>query len=307
VSSLFLFGAGASFGSGACTPYPPPLGSQLFLALQAAGGIAATVDAELAAAFVRNFEDGMDLFWARRNEDTTRLLRDMARYFAPFEPLPGNYYGELLSILGSTRRKAVLVTTNYDLLIEHSVVQAGLLVAYGGPPVPKHNVPVLKIHGSCNFLPNLLPRQISGIRFDLSQSSDVSVVEAAVKPARNVQEIIAFCGREDSIAPALAMYSQSKQALYCRDFIQAQRSAWLDALADAARAYVVGLGIHLTDRHIWEPLARSRIPLFYVGREPDEFVTWAKSSKRRKSYVLAESFAEAVPKIAAHHRFRLSR
>lgn len=203
MSSLFLFGAGASFGSGPCAPHPPPLGDQLFPALQAAGGIAATVEADLANAFA-NFEVGMDRFWAERNTQTTELLRDMARFFAPFEPLPGNCYGRLLQILGGTRRKSIMVTTDYDLLIEHAVIQAGLLVTYGGLPAPESNIPILKIHGSCNFLPNLQGGQITGISFDLSRSGGGSILNASVMVARSAGEIIDFCNRETSIAPALA-------------------------------------------------------------------------------------------------------
>lgn len=304
MSSVFLFGAGASYGSGPCIPNPPPLGTQLFSALQSAGGVAATVDIELANAFVCDFEKGMDRFWAERNTQATELLRDMARFFAPFEPLPGNQYLELLRVLGGTRKKAIMVTTNYDLLIEHAVVQSGLLVTYGGLPAADRNIPILKIHGSCNFLPDLQARQISGISFDLSQSTGGSIIEAGVRPARSSREIIDFCDREDSIAPALAMYSPSKQVLFCRGFIKAQQQAWLDALTAAARIYVIGLRVHPVDEHIWGPLAEARAPIHYVGREPDDFIAWAATMGRRSAYVLADSFEGAIPSIALHHGYR---
>ncbi|MHB1619916.1 MAG: hypothetical protein ACYCTY_08055 [Sulfuricella sp.] len=303
MSSVFLFGAGASYGSGPCAPSSPPLGAQLFPALQATGGVAATVDADLAAAFVRDFEVGMDRFWAERNTQTTEFLRDIARFFAPFEPLPGNLYLELLRVLGGTKKKSVMVTTNYDLLIEHAVMQSGLLVTYGGLPAPERNIPILKIHGSCNFLPNLQPRQFSGVSFDLSQSKGGSIIEAEVKPARSSREIIDFCDREDSIAPALAMYSPSKQVLFCKGFIQAQQQAWLTALSAAARIYVIGLRVHLVDEHIWSPLAKARAPIHYVGREPDDFMAWAHISGHRSAYVLANSFEGAIPRIAMHHGY----
>lgn len=304
MSSLFLFGAGASYGSGPCIPGPPPLGSQLFAALQAAGGVANTVGAELAETFVVDFEAGMDRFWKEHNTLTTELLRDMARFFAPFEPLPGNCYSELVKVLGGTRKKAVMVTTNYDLLIEHAIVKAELLVTYGGLPAPERNIPVVKIHGSCNFLPDLRPLQITGIGFDLSQSDGGSVMDANVVPAHSAREIIDFCNREDSIAPALAMYSPTKRVLYCRRFIEAQRKTWLQALKEVSRIYVIGLRVHTVDEHIWAPLAKAGARLHYVGREPHEFVEWARENSRSKTNILASSFAEAIPKIAKHHRYR---
>jgi hypothetical protein len=304
VSSLFLFGAGASYGSGLCRPHPLPLGSELFAALRASGGAAATVDADLAKAFVDDFEAGMDRFWKEHNTQTAELLRDMARYFAPFEPLPGNCYCELVKILGGTRKKAVMVTTNYDLLIEHAVVKAGLLVTYGGLPAAERNIPILKIHGSCNFLPDTSQLQISGIGFDLSQSDGGSILETGVVIARSSREIVEFCDREDSVAPVLAMYAPSKRVLFCRGFIQTQREAWLKALKEVSRIYVIGLRVHTVDEHIWAPLAQSDAPLHYVGREPDDFLDWARANSRSKVYVMASSFADAIPPIAKHHEYR---
>ena len=250
---------------------------------------------------------GMDRFWTERNTQVTELLRDMARFFALFEPLPGNLYLELIRILGGTRKKSVLVTTNYDLLIEHAIVQSGLLVTYGGLPAADHNVPILKIHGSCNFLPNLHPKQFSGISFDLSQSSGGSILDAGVRPARSSKEIIDFCDHEDSVAPALAMYSPSKQVLFCKGFVQTQQKAWLTALSTAARIYVIGLRVHLIDEHIWGPLAKARAPLYYVGQEPNDFVAWANNKDRRYAYILADSFEGAIPRIASHHGYRTTR
>jgi hypothetical protein len=80
VSSLFLFGAGASFGSGPCAPSAPPLGSRLFDELRAAGGVASEVSEDLAESFRQDFEAGMDRFWSEHNVRTSELLRDMARY-----------------------------------------------------------------------------------------------------------------------------------------------------------------------------------------------------------------------------------
>jgi hypothetical protein len=304
VSSLFLFGAGASYGSGPCIPGAPPLGNQLFAALQSAGGVANSVSADLTQAFVVDFEAGMDRFWIEHNVKTTQLLRDMARFFAPYEPLPGNCYCELMTILGGTRNKAIMVTTNYDLLIEHAVAKAGLLVTYEGSPAPERNIPVLKIHGSCNFLPKLQPRKISGISFDLSCSDGGSALEAGVMPVRSAREVIDFCSREDSVAPALAMYSANKRVLYCARFIQAQREAWLSALKEVARIYVIGLRVHTVDEHIWAPLANARAPLHYVGREPDVFLEWARANSRSHAYAIASSFEDAIPRIASHLGYR---
>lgn len=300
---MFLFGAGASYGSGPCFPCPPPLGSQLFPALQAAGGVAATIDEDLSKAF-NDFEVGMDRFWLEKNTHTPAFLREMACFFAPFEPLPGNSYLKLIKLLGGTRKKAVMVTTNYDLMIEHAISKSGCLVSYRGFPVPEQNVPVLKIHGSCNFLPNVPLGNIKGLVCDLSKTPEMSIMDVDIRPAFNAQEIIDFCKSEDSYAPALAMYSPSKHVLYGKKYVEAQKNYWLEELSRVSRIYVIGLRVHLVDKHIWEPLAKSKVPIHYVGLEPDEFTEWAKNNNRQSSFVLANSFEDALPKIALHLDYR---
>jgi len=197
-----------------------------------------------------------------------------------------------------------MVTTNYDLLIEHAIIKSDLLVSYGGLPAQEMNVPVLKIHGSCNFLPDLMPNQISGIGFDLSQSEGGSILEAGIKVARSAKEIIDFCNNEDSIAPAIAMYSPSKNVLFCPKFVKYQQQEWLNSLRSTSRIYIIGLRVHLVDDHIWGPLSKGKTPIYYVGFEPDEFLEWARCNNRKHAYVLSETFESALPKIARHHQFR---
>ena len=256
---------------------------------------------ELAEVFRHDFEAGMDRFWTEHNTWTTELLRDMARFFAPFEPSDGNLFMALIGALGGTRKKAVFATTNYDLLIEHAIVRSGLLITYGGLPVAPRNIPVIKIHGSCNFLPDLGSSGISGIGFDLSQSEGGSVLDAPIRVAQSTREILEFCAKEDAIAPALAMYHPSKRVLYCRSFVQHQQAAYLSSVKSASRIYVIGLRVHAVDEHIWQPLASVRTPLFYVGREPGHFTDWAKQNNRKSAFSIAASFAEALPTIQSHH------
>lgn len=304
MSSLFLFGAGASFGSGPCTPHSPPLGAALFNALQEKGGVAAQVSQELADMFKSDFEKGMDRFWSEHNPAVTPLLLDMARYFAPFEPLPGNAYLELVKVLKKGMKKAVMVTTNYDLLIERAICMSGLYVSYCGFPVEKHNIPVLKIHGSCNFLPDIPHNQFQGCSFDLSSAPNASIIEANVRVANSTNEILDFCNREDSVAPALAVYSPTKNVLFCKGFVQEQQKAWREALHAASRVYVIGLRVHLIDTHIWGELAKTKSKIFYIGREPQDFLSWAHQVKHRSCYVLDDSFDTAISKIATHHGYR---
>jgi hypothetical protein len=300
VSTTFLFGAGASFGSGPCLPYAPPLGRDFFAKLQAQGGIASKVHPDLAKLFKDDFEAGMDRFWVERQVDTTELLRDMAKYFAKFKPGPGNFYSRLVQIMGRNRRY-VMATTNYDMLIELAAGEQNLRTAYRALPVAADCVAVLKIHGSCNFLPRMPPDQIQGIGFILSGETS-SILEVGIRPAASAREVIDYCNSADSIAPALALYSPSKRVLFGADHVLEQQRAWIASVSTATRIYVIGMRVHPVDEHIWGTLSKAKVPVYYVGREPDMFREWASSVKLRSGKVLATSFDEALPRIADHHR-----
>lgn len=153
MTALFLFGAGASFGSGPCHPHEPPLGSCLFSALRALGGTASRLPDELARIFEKDFELGMSQFRYQYPGYATDILRDMAAYFAPFKPLDGNAYIELAQMLATRRERSILSTTNYDLLIEHAIMQSGFEVSYSAKPDVPSAMTVLKIHGRATSSP----------------------------------------------------------------------------------------------------------------------------------------------------------
>jgi hypothetical protein len=69
---------------------------------------------------------------------------------------------------------------------------------------------------------------------------------------------------------------------------------WRAELRRARYVYVIGLRVNEADGHIWKPLRSTKAVLAYVGRDHANFTEWSKT-RRKRSYVLAESFAEAMP------------
>src|SRR2546428_805757 len=266
MSMMLLFGAGASFGNPDCTPPPPPLGANLLAALQARGGVAATIRGDLAERFKDNFEAGMLEFFQTRNAEVTPLLREMAAFFVQFEPGPTNYYRILVDEARKAHSDIVFATTNYDLLIELSICQSGARVTYHGRPVPRDTFSVLKLHGSCNFLPDLGTSSIQGIGFVIPEGG--SILDAPVRPAQSAQEVIAFCSREDSIAPAIAVYMRGKPVLFSGPFVRDQQTAFGKEAANARKTFIVGLRCNSDDHHIWDVLSRGNGWMGYVGKEP---------------------------------------
>ncbi len=308
MSSVFLFGAGASFGSENCYPEPPPLGNGpngLFKKLQKRGGFASSVASPLADLFINNFEEGMAEFYSTHKRQTSAFLREMSLYFSVFEPLEGNLYRELIRAIASTKHQVVFATTNYDLLIEHSIRQLGYKVSYCALPVPRNNYSVLKIHCSCNFLPDLGGFSLRGVYID---TTNASAVESSIKPAYP-SEVIKFCNEEDSLAPAIAMYAKGKEVKFCSNFVLEQQKFWRESVYKAKKIFVIGLRVHVEDTHIWQVLATSKAQLLYIGgnKEDDkgkehDFDRWKRENGRKNAHWIAERFNESIPIIKKHFK-----
>ncbi len=161
---LFLFGAGASAGSGPCHPEGATgrfrldrTTASLFLRVRP------LID-ELLKLFEANFEEGMHAFWTRHPSAMQHFIRDMAYYFSRFSPEPGNHYIELIKTIKAKRHDVLLSTLNYEMLIEAAITICGSTVSYEGyGGLSTGDFTLLKLHGSCNFLPDFGGGSISGI------------------------------------------------------------------------------------------------------------------------------------------------
>jgi hypothetical protein len=235
----------------------------------------------------------MAAFREQRDRDSTQFLREMAGYFAGFRAGPANTYRRLFVLLRELSVPATWVTTNYDLLIEYAAGFEKQLLAYHGRPVPDGNVPLLKIHGSCHFLPDTGTNRLSGVTF----ANNGSNLEAPIKIAKSADEVLAFCRDNDSFAPAVALYAPGKKVLFCPSAVKQQQDAWLSELSQANAVFIIGLRVLPEDDHIWGALAKASAPLHYVGYEPDEFSSWARSCSRNETYVLAKDFSHSLTAI----------
>lgn len=291
---VFLFGAGASHGSLDCTPACPPLGNSLFDELQGFG--APLIQGELANLFRKNFEQGMAEFWKTRNGDIPSFLRQMSLYFLMFRPGNNNLFLHLGKAMQRSVHKITLATTNYDLLIELALNSIGWRITYHKHPVPSNNASVLKIHGSCNFLPKMMPRQIHNLTL-MTTHPNAAILEAPIN-AVTTTEAINFCLNENSIAPAISMYSIGKKVLFCPSFIQHQQDWFKQEISIADEIFVIGLAVNHLDEHIWMPLSTTNGHITFVAKEQKQkFEEWAELNKktRRKATFLCDTFEEAFP------------
>jgi hypothetical protein len=190
-----------------------------------------------------------------------------------------------------------LATLNYEMLIEIAVTSEWGPVAYDVPATPNGSIPLLKLHGSCNFLP-AGAQFIRNVHIDRTGSLSATLLEGEVHPTGNMREVIDFCRRIDSsIAPSLAIYAKGKQVLVCPGFIRAQQRDWASSAASADRIFVIGVRVVEEDTHVWDPLRLSTAPISFVDPQPGQFFDWANRAGRANVSHLARTFEEAVPLI----------
>ena len=253
----------------------------------------ASVDDDFAEVFRRQFEAGVaQLRTSRSPRDLAAFLRDLARYFVQFTPGPNSYYRRLTRAVIDADAQPVFATLNYDLLLELAILAEGRSVAYSGLPIPERHFAVLKPHGSCNFLPDLGSTTIRNSSIGFTNTGAALI--APIKIAARQSDVVHFCDTEDSIAPALAMFEKGKQVPFCPSFVQGQLAAWGKHLAEADRAFIVGVRVNAEDGHIWGPLSRCAADLYHVGPDEAGFMSWAKQVGRNKVHHLANTFAESL-------------
>ncbi|MDD2810632.1 hypothetical protein [Rhodoferax sp.] len=292
MTALILLGAGASFGSGDVQPCCPPLGNGpdgLFARLDAAGGQAASLPADLKTLFRTDFERGMTQFYEFADGDIMRFQREMAAYLAAFKPGGANAYVRLIRTIGP--RRAIYASLNYDLLFELAAGYLGLNTFYSADP-PMRGVRLLKLHGSSNFWPDIPVGMIRGSTFKRSGRADI---QAHIKPL-NQEETLYRCSVEDSVAPAIAMYAEGKAVKISPDYVERQQEFWTAAVRSASRIFVVGVRVHNADVHVWGELGKAGAPLTYFGREWDKqpYEQWTADNRKRNSYFIEANFDECI-------------
>lgn len=288
MTSLILLGAGASHGSEPDGVVTPPLGRDLFEKLESAGGVAAELPDDLKKVFRDDFEGGMAQYRERFEDDTMRFQRELAHYLALFRPSKNNLYIRLIQSIGIQR--VIFCSLNYDLLFELSAAALGINTLYGTTKTEGH-VRLLKLHGSCNFWPDLSGNTIQGCTFKGNRVD----IQASIRPLSQ-DETIYRCTHEDSVAPAIAIYAAGKPVKISPDYVEHQQAQWIDSLKLAKNAFIVGVRVHPIDQHIWGELAKTKANVIYCGFSADQtsFSEWKASSLKKNSFFIEADFHNSI-------------
>lgn len=290
---LFLFGAGASFGSGPCLPTNPPLGRELLIRMREEGGIAETIEGDLLECFIKDPEQGMMRFFEERNRDTTELLKQMCAYLAKFSITDGNAYIKLFSILRK-RKNICIATTNYDMLIEQAISATGNYFQYQSLPRNKNSIPILKIHGSINFVPQIDIRNGS---ITLDPNGTDSAVDAAIDIYTDLNAIINYCTSDTALSPAVALYHPKKRVIHCPSFVKSQQKDFCFEVERSTKIFIIGLKINIDDIHIWNEIEKTKADIFIVDKDKESSEVWIKKSGKKNIYHIADTFEDSIIRI----------
>lgn len=293
---IFLFGAGASYGSGGILPEPPPLGFQLYKILQenypaSWGSFPKEIDQAFSSNSSNDFEQGMQVIYENYGEAIPSLMREMAIYFIQFRPHNcATLYDRLINDLNAmgVLSRVLFSTLNYECVLDLSLIEQGYSISYfdeGNESV----VPVWKLHGSCNMFSHGLQAG-PGITYGTGISW-----EGGVQAFLDVNRVVQHCLTETALAPVMSLYMRGKLLNVSPSSIHQLREAWSQKVAQSAMVVCIGVRPIEDDSHIWEPIAKAESPLLFVGNH-ESLMGW-RNSKRGITEYLGSRFHTAYTSI----------
>lgn len=290
----FIFGAGASYGSGGCSP-TPPLGKDLFKHLNERGGAFSRLDNDIKLIFESNtFETGMSMI-ANDNRLINPLQRELACYLSSFKLDMDNAYVRLFNKLHSVIHRLNIATLNYDLLIEQALSIHRLNIDYNGQG---NGINLLKPHGSSNFL----PRMPAGLHITDPVFIDCGTfIEGAQTDAvASHEEILRWCNnpKNNYLSPVLAMYAKGKRVVINKGQIDKIQADFANKVAKSSLVVLVGIEYVEHDTHVWQPIQESKADILIANPFPSATLDWANKIGSNKVTVFEKSFDKSVWDIA---------
>jgi hypothetical protein len=299
---VFLFGAGASFGSDGKHLFDagqlPPLGKDLFRKLCADNNLKAWTHLpdEIKVFFQSmTFEEAMDHLDAAESCAKDSFLRDLElfRYFCRFSPQPSNIYWKLSRLI-SRRLKGrswsgAIVTLNYDRLVEESLMRNHVFTVVKGITFYDDNLPTLGDdqlfevcypHGACQFF--LGQNWFKGDGNIVFGPGARAKQEAGVNHILKKENIPIACDQKQ--IPMICRYQSNKRPSVENYFIDLQRKRTEELFKDANSITIVGVYCsYKTDHHIWDSLANTKAKIYYFEPSFESqrlFREWAEISKK---------------------------
>ena len=291
---VVLFGAGASSGSPAVLPVPPPLGADLYGVL--AKGFPdswGAVSEGLRSKFDEHFEIGMGALWAMYPAGLSslkpgapsphRLMQDMARLFMSYHLAPGAHdlYTRFLIKLwkASKGKNTCLSTLNYEHLVEHALTKVGL------------KPQILRPHGGCQFWPRR-GGKLFGSRRAIGQGMHSISSRIKPLPAHAIHKQLNLRGQANY--PCMAIYVASKVTQMGQRYLWRVQHRFAHRVLGAEKVALVGVSPWPADTHIWQPILETKASVLYVGGNNDYEELRRLRGPNRESDFLADRFENCI-------------
>ncbi len=285
---VVLFGAGASFGSEAAGVRRPPLGAHLFEELCA---YAPSTWGSLSDPWPDDFGSDFEPAMRRLVDSETScgpLQWDMGEYFfSQFRATADSAYVSILGSFASRINRLTFVTLNYETLL----FQARDLVG-----IDEAEFSICLPHGSACLC-------CTGVQ--ITPRGDFIGPVSTGGEVRYFRDLDDFRRERATnvLPPVMSYYEPKKFTVSGANFIEAERAWFSDAVGQAERIAIIGAAVHLSDEHIWSPLAKSPGKILYVTTPASDdaavFMSWSSTEGRRDDEPLPKGFLEALNDLAS--------
>ena len=291
--AVFLFGAGASYGSDAHGT--PPLSIGLFDGLRQFNPHGwGAIQGDLASRFRQDFEEAMT---AVAPHALAPLQRAMAAYFFGFRPRPPSLYLELARRITRGDWSGAACSLNYERLFELSLLPNGIQPFVGDEMIGGRGLEVCLPHGCCHIFCDAVRGAAGRVVLNgrmVQTSGRVSVVADLKEHAARIAQ--------DAFPPVMSYFEPRKPTTTGRSFIEGQRRRWKQLALSAETIAVVGVRVRPHDNHIWDPIGTTPARIIYCAGAgaATEYVAWAARTRPgNQDVVLNGVFRDEFDRICA--------
>lgn len=285
MSLLFIFGAGASFGSD--NQKTPPLTIKLYSSLVDFDKNKCTfpnktgwsnIPEELISLFEYDFEKGMENYINRYPGKITPLKRQMGLFFFNFTyNKDTNLYVKLVKRL--KMHKPSFITLNYDKLLPSALHENGFRISIQ-PFIQVHQGTELCFpHGNCTFFCEGAFKSVPGTIFkNVRTSGRLKIISEGAEYYKRIMT--------DEQPPVISYLEPNKMSPFGYNIIESQRSRYRTLIESASVIVIIGLKLREYENHIWKPIKESKADLIYCsgkksGKIFDEWLDFYKIGENR--------------------------
>lgn len=240
----------------------------------------------------------MGIVFQEHSEWVAPLMRDMAMYFARFkisEPATNAYCRLLGSLIAANAERDVLFSSlNYELLLELAATVMGRRVNYSTYPPPAGELSIVKVHGSCNFLPHA-----SGVGSSLALSPGFVFETGGFNPVGSAGAVAEYLAREPALYPIMCLYMPGKGTHMGPQAMRQIQASWREHVLAASKVILIGVRPNEGDRHLWDSIADTAADVYHVGADV-EIATWSEMRRSENpSRHLGTRFEDSVNEVVA--------